>query len=112
METSHRYLNKLYAWVILDNHVHLLIKTSIGRELYKFINAFEGKTAKEVNKLDNRIGRKVWYQYWDRCVRSEKDFYTKLNYIHHNPLKHKSAKRMEDYEFSSYCNYLKKFSKK
>lgn len=109
MTASYKYLNMTYAWVILDNHLHILIKTGLGKKIFKFINSFQGKSAIELNKLEDKTARKVWYQYWDRCIRSDKDFYTRLNYIHHNPVKHKYVKNMSDYEFSSYHYYLKKY---
>jgi putative transposase len=111
MKTSHKYLNKIYGWVILDNHLHILVKTAMGKELHKFVNSLQGKSAIELNKLDCKIGRRVWYQYWDRCIRNEKNFYTRLNYIHHNSVKHKHVKNMENYEFSSYRYYLEKYGK-
>jgi REP element-mobilizing transposase RayT len=74
MKTSHKYLNKIYGWVILDNHLHILVKTAMGKELHKFVNSLQGKSAIELNKLDCKIGRRVWYQYWDRCIRNEKIF--------------------------------------
>lgn len=102
-------MNELYAWIILDNHLHILIRTKTGKMLGKFINSFQGKSAIELNKMDNNLGRKVWYQYWDRCIRNEKEFYTRINYIHHNPVKHKYVKNIEEYEFSSYHHYREKY---
>ncbi|MEA3338649.1 MAG: transposase [Chloroflexota bacterium] len=78
---------RLYAWVILANHYHLLLETS-DIPIYKFIKRLHGDSAIQLNKLDNTPGRQVWYQYWDRFPRHERDFWAYFNYIHINPIKH------------------------
>lgn len=101
----------LHGWVVLPNHNHLLIYVSTENELLLFMKSFHGKSAIEINKIDSTPGRKVWYQYWDRCVRSEKDFGIRLNYIHHNPVKHGYVKNVFAYEFSSIELYLQNYGK-
>ena len=83
-----QYGIRLYAWVILANHYHLLLKTSDVAPIYKFIKRLHGDSAIRLNKLDSTPGRRVWYQYFDRFPRSERDFWTCFNYIHINPIKH------------------------
>jgi putative transposase len=41
-------------------------------------------------------------------VRDEKDFWTKFNYIHYNPVKHGYAEKPEDWKFSSFNDILEK----
>lgn len=103
------YRFSLFAYAILDNHFHLLLKTNNGLNISTFIASIKGKCAIEINKIDNCQNRKIWYQYWDRCIRSEKDFYSHLNYIHYNPIKHKLINNLielQKYEFCSYKNWL------
>jgi putative transposase len=83
-----QYGIRLYAWVILANHYHLLLKTSDVAPIYKFIKRLHGDSAIQLNKLDGTPGRQVWYQYFDRFPRSERDFWRYFNYIHINPIKH------------------------
>lgn len=103
------YQCKLYAWVILSNHFHLLLKMEVGKLLSKFTASIEGKSAVDLNKLENLKGKKRWYQYWDHGIRDEADFWKHFNYIHHNCIKHKYTKQMENYLFSSYKTYLEKY---
>ncbi len=70
-----------------------------------------GKVSYLVNKKENETGRKVFQNYWDRCIRDEADFWKHFNYIHHNPIKHGCVKNMEDYKFSSYGFWLNKKGK-
>ena len=103
---------KLFAWVILDNHYHLLFQINKGKNLSHFVKKLHGKSAIDLNKVDSYKGRKVWYQYWDRCVRNERGFWRSFNYIHYNPVKHGYTNKMEKYYFSSYNRYLKNRSEK
>jgi len=92
----------LFAWVYLPNHYHIILDVKHGKEIGKFISNFHSNTARLLNQMDNKEGRKIWYQYWDRCIRGEKDFYARVNYIHHNPVKHGLTESMNKYQFSSY----------
>jgi putative transposase len=87
-EAIKQYRIRLYAWVTLANHYHLLLKTGDTAPIYKFIKRLHGESAIRLNRLDGTPGRQVWYQYWDRFPRSERDFWSYFNYIHVNPIKH------------------------
>jgi REP element-mobilizing transposase RayT len=79
--------------------------------LAKFIQYINRDSARIINKLDNCRGRNIWYQYWDRIIRNEKDFYIHFNYIHYNPIKHGlvgNCKKLLDYKFCSYNSWYKK----
>ena len=97
----------LMAWVILENHYHILFKTKLAFNLSRIMNRIHGLVSYRVNKIEKLQGRKIFQNYWDRCIRNEKDYYTHLNYIHHNPVKHGYVQKMSDYEFSSYNYWLK-----
>ena len=51
-------------------------------------------------------GRKVWWNYWDTCIRSESDYYTRLRYVFWNPVKHGLVSAPEEYTFSNYQEFL------
>jgi len=100
---------QLYGWVINNNHHHLLIEFQNSTDLPKFIRYLHGKTARMINDKENVKGLKIWQNYFETIVRNEKDFYTHLNYIHQNPIKHSLISDMRDlsrYEFCSYKDYL------
>jgi putative transposase len=110
-KTLNIYNYSLYAWVLLTNHYHLLIKISSGQDLANFIRKLHSDIAISLNRLDRISDRQVWYQYWDHCIRDEKDFYEHFNYIHHNTVKHgiyKEQKFVVKYSFCSYRSWLNK----
>jgi putative transposase len=61
-----------------------------------------------VNTLDGQRGRQVWHNYWDTCIRTEADFWTRFNYIHYNPVKHGYVRDPEQWEFSSLGMFLER----
>lgn len=107
-ETVKKMMLHLFAWVVLTNHYHLLVRLDRSSDLSVFANQLNGRSSFQINKLNGARGRKIWYQYWDRCIRGEEDFYVRFNYIHHNPVKHSIVPKTDDYEFSSYHYYLRK----
>jgi len=107
-EKSSKFGVKIFAWVIMDSHYHLLIKIENDKSLPGFIKSVNGKSAFLLNQMGGREDQTVWYNYWDTCIREERDFWSRFNYIHHNPVKHKIAENMEYYEFSSYKAWLDK----
>lgn len=111
-EASKKYDTKLCSWIILDNHYQLQAQFENGRDVPKFIKIINGKSSYLLNRLESKSGRKIWYNYWDRCIRSERDFWIRFNYNHHNCVKHGYAQKMEDYKWSSYNYYLEKYGEK
>jgi putative transposase len=75
--------------------------------LSKVIASYHKFTSRRWNDEDNFPGRKVWWNYWDTCIRSEKDYYNRLRYIFWNPVKHGLVENPEDYSFSNYQEFLK-----
>ncbi|HKY53109.1 MAG TPA: transposase [Anaerolineales bacterium] len=98
---------KVAAWVVLANHYHFLFLPQRGYDLGIFMKRFNGRTSYELNTLDKIRGRSVWYSYWDTCIRGERDFWTRFNYIHSNPVKHGYVQKPEDWHYSSYRYYLR-----
>jgi len=105
-EIFHKNSAELLAWVILSNHYHLLTNFKDPFFLPEIIQKIHSKSAVVLNRKEEQYDRKVWQNYWDRCIRDEKDYYFKLNYIHFNPVRHGYVENPLEYEFSSYKFYL------
>ena len=108
LELSEVFSINLDAWVILDNHYHILFECAKGNKIPDFIRRLHGRTSFEFNKADNSRGRQVWHNYWDTSIRDEKDYWIRFNYVHHNPVKHGYVKKMEKWIHSSCRFYLEK----
>lgn len=110
------YEFKIFAWVLLHNHYHLLMQINEGQEeskkylLSEFFRKLHSQTASILNQVDHAPARQIWYQYWDWCIRNEEDFWYHFVYLLQNPLKHGLTTNWPDtfnYKFSSNPQYLK-----
>jgi putative transposase len=97
---------EVLAWVILPNHYHLLVRVSNFGLLKRIFGSVHGKTSYQWNQEDGERGRKVWFRYSDRAIRSQAHYYTTLNYIHYNPVKHGWVQSPYDWTESSVHWYL------
>ncbi|AFZ19856.1 REP-associated tyrosine transposase [Allocoleopsis franciscana] len=97
---------ELRGWVILPNHYHLLVYVNDFDQIGRILRSIHGSMSRQWNLEDKAVGRKVWYYYSDRAIRSERHYYTTLNYIHYNPVKHSWSDSPYDWSCSSVHWYL------
>jgi len=96
---------EIMTWVVLPNHYHLLTAKLDFKWLSKTLRLIHGKLARQWNLEDRQAG-KVWHSFTDRAIRSERHYYTTINYIHYNPVKHKLVESPYDWLESSVHWYL------
>ena len=92
---------RLIAWVIMPNHVHLLIEMLEGYPLSDVMHSIKSYTAHEANKISGRKGRFWSVESFDRYIRDVRHFRNTVDYIENNPVKAGLCGRAEDWEFSS-----------
>jgi len=92
---------RLFAWVVMPNHVHLLITPCQGHALSRILQSLKGYTANEVNKLLGREGQLWQRESFDRYIRDGDHFAKVVEYIENNPVKARLCKSPEDWPFSS-----------
>ena len=100
------FCSRIYAWCILPNHYHVLLKTDRIKDLRKEIGQFHGRSSFRWNRDDDQRGRKVWHNCFERPMKSERHFWATLNYVHHNPVHHGYVDTWLDWPWSSARNYL------
>ena len=90
----------LHAWVVMPNHVHLLITPQV--DVPALLRRLKGASARESNKLLGQTGRPFWQdESYDRLVRNTSEFERIKNYILQNPVRAGLARSIEDYPWSS-----------
>ena len=62
--------SELVAWVVLPNHYHLLARAGEPSALGDIFRQAHGRLSRQSNLEDGTPGRKVWYCYSDRAIRS------------------------------------------
>jgi REP element-mobilizing transposase RayT len=92
---------RLFAWVVMPNHVHSLMTRFEDYEVREIIHSHKSYMAHEANKILQRTG-KFWFDdYFDRYTRNEKHFYKAIEYIENNPVKAGLCEKPSDWPFSS-----------
>ena len=92
---------RLLAWVVMPNHVHVLVETMPSYSLSTIVHSWKSYTAKAIGKRLGRSGRLWQPDYFDRYIRDEKHFQAVVRYIHSNPVKAGLVDTVEAWEFSS-----------
>jgi REP element-mobilizing transposase RayT len=87
LETGERLGHyELHAWVVMANHVHVLITPKISPS--RIAGSLKGTTARAANKLLRRTGEPFWQaECYDHWVRDENEFRRIWFYIEENPVK-------------------------
>ena len=121
-------------WCVLPNHYHLLVKVSKHQPqvtrppeggtpnagtlglgdirgctvlgVISELGLLHGRTSYRWNGEEQTRGRQVWCKAVDRGMRSESHYWTTMNYVHHNPVKHGYVARWQDWPYSSAIEYL------
>ena len=119
----------LYGYVIMSNHIHLIIQSKTGK-LSDLIRDFKKFTAKGIleKMINEPESRREWmlenfkkatethsrnknYQFWQygnhaEEIYSHKFMWSKLDYIHLNPVRAGIVEKASHYRYSSASNYV------
>jgi putative transposase len=102
---------RLEAWAIFSNHYHFIAQAPEDpSNLPKFIKHLHNNTSREINKIENTPGRKIWYQYWDSQLTFANSYLARLNYVMNNPVKHNLVSNAEEYPWCSASWFIKNAS--
>jgi putative transposase len=77
---------RVYAWVVLDDHFHLLIDTA-GERMSKLMYSVKRRVSEQL--LHTAGVRGIWQpRFYDHIIRDETDWRAHLDYLHYNPVNH------------------------
>lgn len=92
----------LEAWAVFSNHYHFVAHTTTPvNPLAKLIAELHANTATVVNCQDGTPGRQVWFNFWETQLTFEKSYFARLNYVHHNAVKHGLVALANQYRWCS-----------
>jgi len=105
-----RYRFYLYAYVLMSNHVHLLIETA-STPLSKTLQGINQTYTMYFNRKYSTVGHLFQGRY--KAILCEKDAYllTLAKYIHLNPVRATLTPSPDDYFWSSHAVYARKTAK-
>ncbi|MGH9580405.1 MAG: REP-associated tyrosine transposase [Terriglobales bacterium] len=107
-QTRRRFGLRIYGYVVMPEHVHLLLSEPDRDLLAASIQSLKLAVAKSVPGLAARAveATRFWQKrYYDRNVRDYEEFVEKLRYIHRNPVERGLVERPEDWPWSSFRHH-------
>jgi putative transposase len=107
LKAKEKYDFRLYAYVLLPNHYHLLVQT-LQPNLAKIMHFINGVYTTYYNKVNKNVGHLFQGRYKSIIIEADSYFKALSRYIHLNPVKANIVKRPEDYKWSSYQGYVSK----
>jgi len=117
----------LIAWVVMPNHVHVMVRVYEGIQLKLIVQSWKSYTGRRIRQwmpgiAERQLGTgnredeecragarrsqenrsRVWHRdCWDRYIRDDRHFAAVVDYIHQNPVKARLVRRPEDWPYSS-----------
>jgi putative transposase len=96
-----RYVFHVFGYVIMPEHVHLMVSEPGRGMLDRAIQALKTSVSKQSAQKPFWLAR-----YYDFNVHSEEKRVEKLKYMHRNPVTRGLVARPEDWKWSSFLHYL------
>ncbi len=118
LRNSFKYAKSIFSFnieeiVIMPDHIHMIIYVENAKDYPKIISSIkryfskncEPKFYKDIFQSSNRekYGYKpVWQKrFYEHTIRDEKDYQTKVEYIHNNPVKHGFIDNIYEWKYGS-----------
>ena len=103
-EMGERFEIDIFAYVLMDNHYHLLFRTNRAN-LCRSMQWFGATYTKRFNLRHNRSGHLFQGRFKNMLVQNDAYLLQLSYYIHRNPLRAAVVRRSADYKWSSYWAY-------
>jgi len=121
----YKYRFKILGYVIMPDHIHLIVWPQDQPAISEFMRDFKKFTAVRLirqaevenasailqafanaGEATKRCDHKIWQDsYWDTNIFTERFLRQKLHYIHRNPVRANLVANPAEYPYSSYRNY-------
>lgn len=95
----------LYAFVLMPNHVHLLIET-LNTPISKIMQLINLTYTQYFNKKYDKVGHIFQGRYKSFLCDRDEYLLSLVRYIHLNPVRAKLVKKPDQYRWSSHKDYL------
>ena len=99
---AQKYEVDIHAYVLMTNHVHLLMTPRVKDGISKLMQALGRYYVRYINKTYQRSGTLWEGRYKSTLVDSEHYLLTVMRYIELNPVRAEMVKLAEEYPWSSY----------
>lgn len=105
---KHRFHFRLYAYVLMPNHVHLVLQPAVGTTISRLMQCLTIAYTKYFNERHQRVGHVFQGRFRSRLIETDTYLLVASRYVHLNPVRAQLARRPADYLWSSYRAYGEK----
>ncbi len=99
-DCKEKYDNDIYAYCLMDNHIHLLIYLPCDK-LSSFFQSLGSRFVRWYNNKYSRSGHLFQERFHSSAIESNDAFLSALIYIHNNPVKANMCRYASEYRWSS-----------
>ena len=97
---------KVYAWVLMDNHVHFIVEPTDEISIAKVFNATHMRYSQYFNKKKGAFGH-LWQGRFFSCPLDKEHLYEAIRYVELNPIRANLASDLTTYVFCSSRRLIK-----
>ena len=102
-----KYKVKLYAWCLMDNHIHFVVEPQNMNGLSRLFYALNTKYVRYYQSKYKEMGRLFGDRFFSACL-DEEHFYEAVRYVELNPFDAKLERNPGEYYWTSAHERLKK----
>ena len=95
-----RYGCRIWAWCLMDNHVHLVLVPERDQSLAHTLNQAHANYARWLHLARGAVGH-LWQERFYSCVLDESHLETAVRYVENNPVRAGMVPSAERYDWSS-----------
>lgn len=93
------------AWVFLPNHWHAILFPRYPLTISQVMSSVKASSTKRINRMRGDAGVLWQGRFFDRALRTVKEYRETVDYIHLNPVKAGLVEHPEDWLWSSARDY-------
>jgi len=105
-EVARQFEVQIHAYVLMSNHVHLLLTPGTDDGLPKMMQALGRSYVRYFNRTQQRSGTLWEGRYKSTLIQSDRYLLACMAYIDLNPVRAGLVARAQDYPWSSHAHYL------
>ena len=95
----------LTAWVFLPDHWHAIFYPPYPLTLSRVVESIKVGATKIINRSRREVGLLFQPRFFDRALRTVREYHEKVEYIHFNPVKAGLVDQPQDWPWSSVHDY-------
>ena len=110
LERLRKYKEKhkisIICYCLIPNHIHLLARQDGDSPLYKFMHSLHTSYSMYFNRKHDKVGHLFQNRFKQKEITNDEYLLQVSSYIHLNPLIGGLIEKLEDYQWSSYPDYI------